>query len=232
MRIIILCLLILAQLPAEDVIQEKLRDQNAGWYNTQQDQIQRTSISIDTRNDQEGSGATGLYDLLLMFIYGIIIALVIYLVYVFISTFVRHKEIVQEQSRINDGANHVKSIQVSDLPFQTQTPIDNPRAALDNAYQQKDWAHVVIFALLLLLTEFHKSQLLHLRRGKTNRSYLREMRSAPKEFQRTLQLSVQLFEQSFFGHVDIANNQVQQLYKRVCETHQHLQDERQEHVHA
>ena len=89
--------------------------------------------------------------------------------------------------------------------------------------QEGNWAKAVIYALILLLTECHKRQLIHLRPGKTNRNYLGELKQAPSNVRSALSNSINIFERSFFGHIAITEQEAQALYKNVRNTCDHLQ---------
>ena len=213
---------------AEDPVQDYFRTEKPIWYDSKADSWQRASgrerdeASESDMDISSSTGPTAFSDFIIFLLYTVIILLIAYLIYVFINNLYQKAPEVRERSQ---SVDKIKRIQVTDLPFQTEADIDNPRLALDKAMQERQWSQAVIYALILLLTEFHKKQLIQLRPGKTNRNYLQELKRAPKELRSCLGNSIQLFERSFFGHIEINPNDAKQLYQHVRRTCDHLQRE-------
>ena len=174
---------------AEDPVRDYFRTEQPIWYDSKADSWQRASgrereAEPETEMDLDAGGeSTAFGDFIIFLLYMVIILLIAYLIYVFVTNFYQKSAEVHERPKQLDN---VKRIQVSDLPFQTEGDIENPRLAMDQAMQAGQWSKVVIYALILLLTEFHKKQLIQLRPGKTNRHYVQELKRAPQELRRCL----------------------------------------------
>lgn len=233
LRLVLLCHLCICMgftpaATAEDAVQEYFRTEKPIWYDSKADSWQRArgrepeASSATDMNLDDSHGPSAFSDFIIFLLYTVIILLIAYLIYVFVTNFYQKSPEVRERL---PAADNIKRIQVTDLPFQTEADIENPRLALDQAMHDKQWSKAVIYALILLLTEFHKKQLIQLRPGKTNRNYLQELKRAPKELRTSLDTSIQLFERSFFGHIDIKAEDAQQLYKQVRKTCDHLHRE-------
>lgn len=210
-----LCLLISQCCYAEDPIRDYLVEQKPVWYDSPADNWRRAQapepepqansnqISVD-----KGSGGLGSFVITLMYV--LIAALILYLIFQFVNQWSSKQQVELDKVPVKD---RVKRIQVSDLPFQTDAQVDNPKFAMDQAAQDGQWARAIMYGLIVLLTELHKAQQIQLRPGKTNRNYLRELKG--HKLRELLNNTVLLFERSFFGHEDISPNDAQLLCQQI-----------------
>lgn len=222
---LMLCICCLSWLPAEDQYQDIFQEQDATWYNADTDSLQRARMSTprepETSSGEGTSWSWGIADLFMILVYAFIIGLIVFLLLQVIIHFSRRGSNTVQQ-RLPEQKN-IQAVRVTDLPFQTDANINDPAAAFESAWRQRQWPQLVIYAMILLLTELHRAQLIQLRPGKTNRRYLRELRRAPEQLRTVMQYSIDLFERSFFGHLPVSDQQAEQLYAAIHQAQTQIQ---------
>lgn len=107
-------------------------------------------------------------------------------------------------------------LKVTDLPFELEQTQVGLLAQADEFRRRGDYAKAMVYLFSHLLVELDSSGLIRLERGKTNRSYLREL--APHERIGTyMQLAVRWFEHVFFGKNAMDSAAFDRLRERVPE---------------
>lgn len=114
---------------------------------------------------------------------------------------------------------------IEDLPM----PVDDEHgeqgdfwAAARKHAEQGDWARAIIYAFAHQLVELDKNHLIRLTKGKTNRQYLRELRSHPKlvELVRPTMLA---YEEVFFGHHPVSRQRFSACWENLKRFQQHME---------
>ena len=209
----ILCLLCccLQQAQGEDSIRKRLAQENPVWYDKQADSWKRSELEAPEKPIASEAMNT-LRDILIPLMYAVIIGLVLYLLYLFIS----HMSQRSVKSTLKPKAQaQIKSVDLESLPFQNKADSNDPHQILQDAQQQQNWPQVIIYCLIVLLIELHRARLVQIQRGKTNGHYLRELQAQAPNKAKVLKHCIALFEKSYFGHQAINPDQAQQLFDHV-----------------
>ena len=80
----------------------------------------------------------------------------------------------------------------------------------------------IIYAYAYQLMELDQHHAIELRKGKTNRQYLRELRSQPR-LRELLRGTMRAFEDVFFGHHTLSRPQFQRCWDGLEEFRQRLE---------
>ena len=140
----------------------------------------------------------------------ILLALVVGLILVLLIWIVSKTEIGKNNQLPElDYARNRESIR--SLPFQLDVEIGDCRQLAERAYQQGDYRKAMIYLFSHTLIYLDERELLRLRRGKTNRQYLREV----SQFQTVaayLNALIGPFESVFFGKKDLTREHFEMVW--------------------
>lgn len=120
-----------------------------------------------------------------------------------------------KQSKSMDLAERDR-LKVTDLPFDLEQTQVGLLAQADEYRRRGDYAKAMIYLFSHLLVELDSSGLIRLERGKTNRSYLRELASHER-IRAYMHLAVRWFEHVFFGKNAMDSAAFDRLRERVPE---------------
>ena len=111
---------------------------------------------------------------------------------------------------------------MEDLPMSIPPADRDLLAAARACYEAGDYGMAIIYAYAYQLMELDQHHAIQLRKGKTNRQYLRELRleAALRELLRDTMLA---FEDVFFGHHALSRPQFQRCWDSLDEFHQQLE---------
>ncbi len=209
-------------LSAEDRIRDLLQEEQASWYDQAADSWKRIEIQSPKEAPDVPAGMNVLGEVFIFLMYAVIIGLVAYLLYLFISHMSQRKA-----PTVNKPLQQaqIKSSDLQSLPFEHKADANDPHQILQDAHQQGNWPKVIIYCLIVLLIEFHRARLLDIRRGKTNGHYLRELQKQAPNKSTLLKHCIHLFEKSYFGHQTIQAQQAQELFNHVQKMSRLLQQE-------
>ena len=107
------------------------------------------------------------------------------------------------------------------LPFQLQHPQTDLLAEARRHYEAGRLGEAMIYLYSYQLVQLDRHQFIRLTRGKTNRQYLRELRSSRGLFD-ILYRSMVAFEDVFFGRHAIDRDRFENCWRGLDEFHQHL----------
>ena len=107
------------------------------------------------------------------------------------------------------------------LPFQLQRPKTDLLAEARRCYEAGQFGEAVIYLYSYQLVELDRHQFIRLTKGKTNRQYLRELRSR-RGLSDILFRSMIAFEDVFFGRHSIDRDRFEACWRGLDEFHQHL----------
>lgn len=105
---------------------------------------------------------------------------------------------------------------IESLPFQLDK---QPVSLLDEAerlYREGNPSQAIIYLFSYQLIEMDKLQVIRLTRGKTNRQYLRELKSHGR-LRGLIESSMVAFEHAFFGRHSLPENAFESCWRRVSE---------------
>jgi hypothetical protein len=169
------------------------------WYDSQNDSIRRIDLkskrAANSPNPTGGGGGTWSWDWLGWLLIALVVAAILFmLLRVYLN---------RDARRNAAGAAALAGAPASvdrleELPFQLDRPADDLLTAARHAYEQGNFDQAIIFLYSHQLLELDKRQAIRLTKGKTNRQYLRELRTRPALVP-LLATSMVAFEDVFFG---------------------------------
>ncbi len=110
---------------------------------------------------------------------------------------------------------------IRSLPFQLDVDIGDCRQLAERSYRQGDYRRAMIYLFSHALIYLDQHDLLRLRRGKTNRQYLREL-SRFQMVANYLQTLVVPFEAVFFGNKDLSREQFEMVWQGLTSFEQQV----------
>lgn len=128
---------------------------------------------------------------------------------------------VYSKRKTVDKAINVDMTRVVDLPFEVTSSQHNPLAEAERLMQLGQFNQALVYLYGYQLLALDQARRIHLQKGKTNRMYLRELRSYPR-LRNCLEGTVQAFEDYYFGRHPVQREQFLKVWKQVDEFHQLL----------
>jgi hypothetical protein len=107
---------------------------------------------------------------------------------------------------------------VENLPFAVPSAESDFLAAARRNYDAGDFDTAIIYLFSSQLVELDRRHFIRLARGKTNRQYLRELRSRP-ELRAILARTVLEFEEVFFGHHSLSRARFDECWQQLDRFH-------------
>lgn len=115
---------------------------------------------------------------------------------------------------------------ISDLPFNVEMNPTDPLAEAKRCMAQGDFEKAIIYLFAYQLLQLDAQRFITLQRGKTNWSYLRELRSNP-EMRSIMEGTVLTFEQVFFGRYPLEREKFMYCWNRLDDFHRLLNPAKQ-----
>lgn len=165
-----------------------------------------------------GGGWLGGFDLTSLLMTILITVIVCALAFLF------YKFLAVESSQ-DDGASarrkKLLSESIEQLPFDLQAAGGDFRSLAQQAYQAGDLRRAFIFLYSHVLVTLDQNERISLRKGKTNRQYLKEVWEDPKlsSYFKSVMLP---FERAFFGDHEPAPDQFERCWSGLDNFHSHL----------
>jgi hypothetical protein len=203
------------------------------WYDGQGDRLQRVDVkpprdvaNRHSRWEAEAPRAWNMPDwfgpLLRVLGWTLLGLLVILLAVVLIRAFLLEDggiaavDAADGQTNRRGDADRVES-----LPFNLAKPRADLLDEARRCYEAGRYGQAIIYLYSYQLVQLDKHQLIRLTKGKTNRQYLREMRSQP-HLLGLLESTMITFEDVFFGRHRLERPQFEACWNRMDEFHQQL----------
>lgn len=175
-----------------------------------------------------GSGASILGQVLQVVGILVLVGLLILIAVLIARTFLKSE--VTETSNVELEVGPSSEVdRVEQLPFQLKRPTGDFLSEARLAYEQGDYARAIAYLYSHQLVQLDRHQWIRLSKGKTNRQYVRELKSQP-QLREILENSIALFEASFFGHHTITREQFTSVWQQVDTFQQQVTQ--QEHLVA
>jgi hypothetical protein len=108
---------------------------------------------------------------------------------------------------------------IEELPFAVKRPKGDFLSEARRLYNEGQYGEAMLYFYSYLLLQLDRRQLIHLDRGKTNRQYLRELRSA-RALRRVVEPSMIAFEEVFFGRHELTRGQCDRCFDQLPEFQQ------------
>jgi hypothetical protein len=122
---------------------------------------------------------------------------------------------------MDDDSLHGDIDRIEALPFQLKSPQVDLMAQARRHFEAGEFAQAITYLYSYQLIQLDRHQLIRLTKGKTNRQYVRELRSR-RELRDILSRSMVVFEEVFFGHHSLSRERFETCWRRMDEFHQHL----------
>ena len=165
-----------------------------------------------------GTGWFSGFDISSLFMTILVVLILAALVFLFF------KFLAVESSDEDSGAARRKKLlseSIEQLPFDLQVGNGDFRSMAQQAYQAGDLRRAIIYLYSHVLVSLDQNERISLRKGKTNRQYLKEVWEDPKLS--TYFKSVMLpFESAFFGDHDPEPDQFERCWSGLETFHSHL----------
>jgi hypothetical protein len=212
--------------------QRAFAKKNYPWYDAETDQVQR----IDFRKRPEarsknreniplkpattpaagpnwnwnfGSGWMDIFSILIWVMIGAIVAA---LVAVLIWAFLRMESNREQDDDEAPGRSMSESIK--QLPFDLETTTGDFRQLAQAAYANGDYRKAMIYLFSHVLVSLDQKGLVRLRKGKTNRQYLRELRPH-RPLANYYQHVMVPFEATFFGDHELTRHEFENCWNEL-----------------
>jgi hypothetical protein len=108
------------------------------------------------------------------------------------------------RSRTSDVEDReLTAAKISDLPFQLELPVRGLLEEADAYRKNRDYSRAIIYLFSYVLVELDRNRRIRLQRGKTNRMYLREIKS-DMQLRAFVERVMLAFEWVFFGRHELS----------------------------
>lgn len=125
---------------------------------------------------------------------------------------------VMRRKSTSKEAIKVDMTKVEDLPFEVNANNDDPLAYAEELMRAGRYNEAVVYLFGYILLALDQSRKIHLQKGKTNRMYLRELRSET-QLKEIVNRTMLAFEDVFFGRYDIDRGRFEMLWAQRDEFH-------------
>lgn len=138
------------------------------------------------------------------------------LVYLLIRAFMKHEQRLASQSEKTVEITGTQADRVERLPVPVRRPLSDLLSEAKYHYENGNFREAIIYLYSHELVELDKQQVIHLARGKTNRQYLRELK-ARHRLREVLEQTMVVFEDAFFGKLDIGRERFESCWNRLAD---------------
>jgi hypothetical protein len=149
-----------------------------------------------------------------------LIAVLGVLIYLLVRTYL-HSHAAPDVAEVSERETKAETDLIESLPFHVPRPQGDLLAEARRLYEQGAYAQAVVYLFSYQLVQLDRHQAIRLTRGKTNRQYLRELRSRP-DLGGILERTMVAFEDVFFGHHPLDRAGFERCWQRLDEFHQSL----------
>lgn len=116
----------------------------------------------------------------------------------------------------SDDDLHAQAQRIEQLPFQVDKPLSDLLAEAKRLYTARRYGEAIVYLFSHQLVQLDKHQMIRLAKGKTNRQYLRELRSS-RGMSDLLGQTMVAFEDFFFGDHTIDQQRFESCWNRLDE---------------
>lgn len=163
-------------------------------------------------------------DLAVVMAYGLkFLLLLIVLVVVFLG--IVHIRRAYSGSAIRSKQQSVITIdpeRIEDLPFEAMQNTTDPLGSCRQLIAQGRYDEAIVFLFAYQLLVMDQARRIHLHKGKTNRMYVRELKFN-SELQSIVQLTIDKFEQVFFGKHSLTKHSFEEAWSKLDRFHALIQ---------
>lgn len=184
--------------------------------------LDRANIPLAKEQDDSpinfggGRGAgTAFADMMNYFLFLVLGLIFLVLVFVIVWAFLR-ADAKRKPNSAGKRKNRTWEESIEQLPFPIDQESGDFRFLAERAYQQGDYRRAVIYLFSYLLVAMDQSHLIRLRKGKTNRQYLRELKNE-KIIAAYYARVMEPFEAVFYGEHSISKAEFEDCWGGLSE---------------
>lgn len=192
------------------------------WYDSKSDSVRRVDVP-DSLAYAPGklsrwnwNWSLGFFEILKYLVWGLIIAVLAGLAYFLIRTYLgREERLATGQGDLVETRGTLAD-RVERLPIPVRSQLGDLLGEARYHYEHGNFREAIIYLYSHELVELDKQQVIQLARGKTNRQYLRELRSR-HSLRELLEQTMVTFEDAFFGKRDIGRERFEKCWHRLSD---------------
>lgn len=189
----------------------------APWYDRQKDDVREIELSNSTQQTSRSSGNLNWnFNWVSYLIWTLMAIALAALVYLLIRAFIiREQRLATRQGNTVDITG-TQADRVEHLPVPVRRPAGDLLSEARFHYENGNFREAIVYLYSHELVELDKLQVIHLARGKTNRQYLRELKTRQR-LRELLEQTMVTFEDAFFGQLDIGRQRFEACWNRLSE---------------
>jgi hypothetical protein len=185
------------------------------WYDAETDGVRRIPLSAQ----QSSWDWSWLYDLFRVLGWIAIALLVGGFAYLIFRFFVDRETTVSQMAVESASEETDDRLRVESLPFKVDAPGTDLLGEAQRHYQRGEFDRAIVYLYSYQLVQLDKHQWIRLARGKTNRQYLREIRS-DRSLRALLAETMIAFEEAFFGQHHLNRSRFESSWNRLSQFQQ------------
>lgn len=158
----------------------------------------------------------GFWDVVQVLVWILLAGIFVVLIYLWLSTVARNQLAIQRRPDDELAEERGEAALIEQLPFQVKRPQTDLLGEARRHYQTGNYREAMIYLYSYQLVQLDRHQRIRLAKGKTNRQYLFELRSAAR-LRQMLTPSMLAFEDVFFGHYDLPRERFERCWQQLEE---------------
>jgi hypothetical protein len=205
--------------PAPAIAQgrDALTEAKPNWYDRQTDDARRIELENSTPPPSSTSPNWNLNFNWLSYLIWMLMAIVLgVLAFLLIRAFIEKERRLTTRHGAAVDITGTQADRVEHLPVPVRRPAGDLLSEARYHYEQGNYREAIIYLYSHELVELDKQQVIHLARGKTNRQYLRELKSR-KPLRELLEQTMVTFEDAFFGRLEIGRERFEACWHRLTD---------------
>jgi hypothetical protein len=189
---------------------------DAPWYDAKTDVARRITLSPPPAPAAPSTPWNLNFNWVSYVIWTLMVVVLAVLVWLMIQAFInRERRLAQRHgSTVDVTGTHADRIE--QLPIPVRRPAGDLLSEARYHYENGNYREAIVYLYSHELVELDKQQLIQLSRGKTNRQYLREIKSR-QALRELMEQTVTTFEDAFFGHLDIGRQRFEFCWNRLSD---------------
>ena len=144
----------------------------------------------------------------------LLVGLLLFIAYLVARAFMGQEVVSTAASKVIETSREAD--RVEELPFAVKRPGGDMLEEARLAYEAGNYSDAIVYLYSYYLIQLDRQHLIRLAKGKTNRQYLREVRSQ-LTLRGILETTMVAFEDVFFGHHDLSRERFEACWQKVAE---------------
>jgi hypothetical protein len=136
------------------------------------------------------------------------------ILWLLIRYFLREEDLARTGSEMEFEPTAGEIDRVEALPYQVRRSVGNLLSEAQRLYEAGRYGEAIVYLYSHFLVELDRHQRIRLAKGKTNRQYLRELRSHA-ELREIVETTMLVFEDAFFGRYEITRERFESCWRLV-----------------